>query len=319
MSLLFQRMSRWAAWLLAPAGVLLFLDPVSAQVSRRLQACSPYSQPANDPSSEITGIETPRPPRIIVDDVTFDGPPLPGEIQTQITQLVKQIRKRAWPGWIEEVGEVVVRGTLQDEGYYHVEEKTEAQVISSDPAFQHVSITLHIDLGLEYRLGSVAFRSADPTQSLVFPADELRKLVPLSEGELFSGEKIREGLDNLRKLYGSKGYYDFTATPLIQADDAKQRISLVMELDEQKQFRIGKVKVISLDPKIQPILDSEFKPGDIFNSQAIEEFFQENKSALPPDASPEDMGVERTDVSAGIVDLRFILLTCSQFRSTLDP
>ena len=112
---------------------------------------------------------------------------------------------------------------------------------------------------------------------------KLRKLIPLSEGDLFkASEKIRESLDNLSKLYGSQGYYDFTATPLTQADDANQRISLVMELDEQRQYRIGNVKVISLDPKIQPILDSEFKPGDILNSQAVEEFFQENKLCLTP-------------------------------------
>jgi hypothetical protein len=251
--------------------------------------------------------------------VRFDGPPLPAEIQTQLIQVLKQIRKRASPGWVGEVGEVVVQGLLQDEGYFRVEEKAEAQVITSDPSFQHVSITLYIDLGPQYRLGSVAFRSADPNQPLVFPTDELRKLVPLSEGDLFSGEKICEGLVNLRKLYGSKGYYDFTATPLTQADDPNQRISLVMELDEQKQFRIGKIKVISLDPRIQRILESKLKPRDIFNSQAVEKFFQENKSALPPDASPEDMDVERRDVRAGIIDLRFILLTCSQFRSTLDP
>ena len=104
-----------------------FLDPVSAQVSRRLQACSPYSQSANGPSSARLGIETPPPPRIVVDDVRFDGPPLPAEIQTQLIQLVKQIRNELRLAWVDEVREVLVQGTLQDEGYSRAEERAEAK------------------------------------------------------------------------------------------------------------------------------------------------------------------------------------------------
>lgn len=310
-------MIRRAAWPWAVAGILLFVDPISAQVSRRLQGCRPYSQPANGLSDERARSEAPRPPRIVVDDVRFDGPALPDEINEQLAQVIKNVRTRARPGWIDEVAEILVRGTLQDEGYFRVEPKADAQVLSGDAAFQHVTITLQIDLGLQYRLGEVSFRSAYLNEALAFPLEELRATIPLSEGDLFSAEKIRESDSNLRKLYGSKGYIDFVAEPIVNVDDATQRISLIMQLDQQKQFRIGKVKVISLDPTLQPLFESIFRPGNIFNSQALEDFFQENKSAFPPNASLEDMEVEHRDVKAGIVDLRFNLLTCSQFR--IDP
>ena len=312
-------MAQRAAFLWALGGAFLCLNPASAQVARRLQGCSPYSQTSNGSYGVGTRPETPRPPRIVVDEVKFEGSTLPTEIHVQLTQLMKEIRQRAWAGWIDEVGEIVVRGALLDQGYFRIEEKAEADVLSSDAEFQHVAITLHIDLGLQYGLGEVSFRSANATEVLAFPREELRKAIPLSDGELFSTQKIREGLDNLRKLYGSKGYIDFVATPIVEADDATQRISLIMELDQQKQFRIGKVKVISLEPNLKPLLESQFKSGEIFNSNVLDSFFELNKSVLPPNASPEDMEVEHRDVRAGVVDLRFNLLTCSQFRSTLDP
>ena len=108
---IFQHMRRWAACLWALPSILLCVEPVCAQLPRGLEGCSPASQAATQ--------ETPRPPRIIVDDVRFDPSiPLPPELRTQLTQVVKEATERAVPGWLDEVLEVGVRGTLEDEGYF---------------------------------------------------------------------------------------------------------------------------------------------------------------------------------------------------------
>jgi hypothetical protein len=60
-----------------------------------------------------------------------------------------------------------------------------------------------------------------------------------------------EGPGALRKLYATRGYIDFTPTALREIDDARARISLEMELDEQKQFHVGKVEVLGAEPAIE--------------------------------------------------------------------
>src|SRR5580700_5234246 len=128
-------MRRWAACLWALPSVLLCIKPVCAQVPRRLESCSPYSQAATR--------AIPRPPRIIVDDVRFDPSiPLAPELRTQLTQVVKEARERAVPGWLDEVLEVGVSGTMEDEGYFRQRATAELQTGLTDSEVQHVFVTL---------------------------------------------------------------------------------------------------------------------------------------------------------------------------------
>jgi outer membrane protein assembly factor BamA len=67
----------------------------------------------------------------------------------------------------------------------------------------------------------------------------------------------------------------------MEVDDANREISLEVEVQEGKRFRIGRITVLSADRKMQPFLESKFKPGDVFDSQAIEEFFKETSLCYP--------------------------------------
>jgi outer membrane protein assembly factor BamA len=122
-------------------------------------------------------------------------------------------------------------------------------------------LTVHLDEGLPYRLGDVRFRSSDPTAPLVFSNEELRKLIQLREGDLFSVEKIREALDAMKELYGSHGYIDFVVSPLTDIDDEPARVSLVMEVDQLKQSRVGKIEVFGLNPAREEPTEVEAEAG----------------------------------------------------------
>lgn len=167
--------------------------------------------------------------------------------------------------------------------------------------------------GLQYRLGSLQFRSSDADDPLAFPPEQLRKLVTLKEGELFNVDKIRQSLDALRDLYSANGYIDFVATPLTDVDDGARRISLIMELDQQKQFHLGKVEVFGQNPTLEALFRSKFKPGDISDGRSAWDFLKEHKAELPPNTLPEDLWLHR-NVKSGTVDLRFSFDTCPKLE-----
>ncbi len=247
--------------------------------------------------------------RIIVDDVKFDGPVHVSEAVRQ--QVVSDLKQHNFndssdleSDWLGEIQAVGLRGVWQDQGYFKVEVTAKEEFIRNDSMGKHVRIIVHINEGPQFRLGDVQFRSSDPSEPLAFRPEELRRLIPVRERDIFSATKIREGLDALRELYGSHGYIDFVATPLTDIDDGRQRISLVMELDQQKQFRVASVEVFGLDVKMETLLKSKLKPGDVYNSQVVEDFLKQNASALPPDISPSDIELHR-DVRRGTVDFRF--------------
>jgi hypothetical protein len=89
-----------------------------------------------------------------------------------------------------------------------------------------------------YRLKSISFEHAT-----VFSADELRRQFPVRSGEKFDVAAIRKGLDNVRALYCSAGYVNFTPLPDTQVDEATRTISLVVDLDEGLLFRYGELIV----------------------------------------------------------------------------
>jgi len=53
-----------------------------------------------------------------------------------------------------------------------------------------------------------------------------------------SDEKIREGLENMRRLYASKGHMELSPVPQIVADDANRTLSVTMDIDEGAQFSV---------------------------------------------------------------------------------
>src|SRR5271156_1117166 len=234
------------------SGVVLALvwpSPTCAQLPPELERCLPYpsyAQEIRDMDEEVAakmGVKAS--PRIIIDDVKFDGPIHISDSDRQ--QLVSELKERSYRAdydWLSEVQEIGIKNVWRDRGYFKVEVSAKEELLRSDSAGEHVLVIVHVDEGAQYRLGSVRFRSSDPDVPLAFPPEELRKLIPMNEGDIFSAEKIREGLEALKLLYGSDGYIDFVAKPLIDIDDGTEhRISLVMELDQQKQFRLAKIEV----------------------------------------------------------------------------
>lgn len=245
-------------------------------------------------------------PKIIVDDVRFDSPlHLPDS--SEEPQIISEIRQHVLDlgsEGLEEVLETRIRGAWEDQGYFKVRASGQTQVMSSDAAYEHVLVTIHVDPGQQYRLGSLGFRSSDPDapETLAFPQEELRKLIPLQEGDIFNTTKIRESLDAMKKFYDSHGFINFVATPITDVDDVALRISLVMELSEDKQFRVRKVEVFGLKPSKAAMLTSTVKPGDVFQNRLVEAFVKANRPEFLDVNSSEVLDM-RKDEKEGTVDV----------------
>ena len=97
---------------------------------------------------------------------------------------------------------------------------------------QSVRVEWNVSNRIQFRMGSLKFRSSDPEVGLVFKSDLLARAFPIKEGEVFSADKIRKALDNYKKLYGEYGYIDFVPEPVTEIDDVKKVVNLTMEFDQ---------------------------------------------------------------------------------------
>lgn len=315
------------SWFRPRSALLLFVcaivgtAPAFGQIPPRLKRCLPYPTLADEvrdaqrevDSNSAAATSTPGARQsVVIDDVKFDAPiHLQDSDRVRLVARLKASRFEVNSRWLEQVQDPWIRGAWTDEGYFRVESTARAQVIKTDASLEHVLLTIHVNEGLQYGLGDLTYRSADPTDHLVFPNEELRSLLHMHEGDIFSAEKVRDAIEAMKQLYASRGYIDFVVTPLTDIDDERGRISLIMEVDQGKQYRLEKIEVFTSDQGIETLVRSSFRVGDVFDSKLISNFLAQNKSSLPPDVSMDDIDLHR-NVKNGTVDLRFNFQTCPQ-------
>ena len=132
----------------------------------------------------------------------------------------------------------------------------------------------------------------------------------LHRGELFDVAKIRQGLESIGRLYGSKGYIDATPEPDTTVDDKNGIIDLLVKVDEGGQYHVRMVETHGLDLRTDRLLKSRFEPGQVFDSIAFRKFFDEQKAALPRGVSLNDAIHVRRDTGDASVDLTVHFRPC---------
>jgi outer membrane protein insertion porin family len=85
---------------------------------------------------------------------------------------------------------------------------------SADGKTRWIQLQVPITEGKKYRVGNFDFEG-----NTVVKGDVLRPLFKLEKGEVYSQKKIKKGLEKAQELYGSGGYFEFTAYPDLQPRD----------------------------------------------------------------------------------------------------
>lgn len=132
-----------------------------------------------------------------------------------------------------------------------------------------LKIVIPVNEGRQYTTGEV--RIEDNTE---FTVDELKAVVGFKKGELIRGTQIQNALDNLKKLYGSRGYIqfnpdfypDFHESP---TDPAKGVADLVFKMEEGKQYTLHRLEFIGNHFTRDNVLRREvlLNEGDRYNKQ----------------------------------------------------
>jgi outer membrane protein assembly factor BamA len=201
-------------------------------------------------------------------DVSFVGSlRLPVSDQEQIVNSVKQATYRASLGDARDEGLEKIKQGWQDHGYFNAQVTGETRTLSISPESYRIALSVQVEEGLRYNLKGITFKNNKAIGNI----DTLRGFFQIADGEVFSREKIGKGLEDLRKAYGEIGFVNFTSVPDTQFDDENGLISLVIDVNEGKQFRIGSVKVLGLDDAArEDVLKALPKRGEIFNSRIWE-------------------------------------------------
>ena len=173
-----------------------------------------------------------------------------------------------------------VRAEYQNRGYFKVlveDPKTDIHdtghtgphvPLLQSGAGKAVDITMPIEEGARYRLGSITFKNNKAITNTV----ALRNLFPIKDGDIFSREKVAKGLENIRKAYGEAGYINFTSVPDTSFDDEKKVVNLIIDVDEGKQFYVRRIEFQGNTTTRDKVIRREIvlEEGQIYNSRLWE-------------------------------------------------
>jgi hypothetical protein len=235
--------------------------------------------------------------------VRLVGTHLPAPV---LSKIITALQGARYAG-IESQGEISerARDQFQSRGYFEVEIMPEFKIISGTKCFHHISATFNVHQGNKFRLGSISFKNA----KAAFSNNDLRKLLPMENSEVFDTSKVRLGLEQLRKAYAKLGYIDFTAVPDTKIHRERRLIDLTLDLDEGKQFRVRQIGVAGLtDERFQQFYALfPLKEGALYDPGALEQFFERHREFLQKNfQSTQDLDVSKND-EAYTVDLRIDL------------
>jgi outer membrane protein insertion porin family len=153
---------------------------------------------------------------------------------------------------IEDI-EVGIHGVYADNGYF--------KALVKDPILENidtegwrlgipltgrtkgkaVNMTIPIDEGERYRMGTLKIASSDPDKGLSLKVDALKNVFPLKQGDIFSSAKIRKALADYGKIYGRYGFIDFVPTPETDINEEAKRIDVTMKFEEGKQYYVRRI------------------------------------------------------------------------------
>lgn len=174
-----------------------------------------------------------------------------------------------------------VRSAYQDKGYFTAKvldatvniHRTGGQgwrlpLIKENKTGLYADIKLPVEEGQLYKLRKMNFVGVKLFRA---PETLAGALFHMQPGDTFSTAKLRDGLKNMRDLYGQFGYMDFVPEPSFDFPGGDQ-IDLTLTADEGKQFFVRRIEFSGNLTTRDKVIRREIllDEGDMFNSKLWE-------------------------------------------------
>jgi hypothetical protein len=182
-----------------------------------------------------------------------------------------------------------IRFKVRDQGYPLAEVVVAQITLHSAPHACTADVRYSVHSGSRYRLGEIKFH-VDPGEP-AFSSTQLRAQFPIQNGAMFSSQKIADGLNNLRDLYGSAGYANFGAIPKATYDDAHHIFTLNIDVDQGIPVSFGKLLMEGVEPRAgvaQQLLTSWKEiEGKRYNLRLLNGWLKRSEASWPPEAAAQ--------------------------------
>lgn len=129
-----------------------------------------------------------------------------------------------------------LRSFYMDSGYINF--AINSTQVSITPDKSGVYVTINISEGEQFRVSDVTI-----TGDTILSTDELRVLIPIKSGDIFSRSSVIKGNEKIGEKLGNLGYAFANINPIPQLNDEKREVSLNYYVDPGKRVFVRRVTV----------------------------------------------------------------------------
>ncbi len=209
-------------------------------------------------------------PKLVVRKITFVG-----NYSVKESDLTKAMTTKKWnllsffnksgklvPSQLE-ADRLAIRRVFQNQGFADVI-VSDADTVAYDA--DSVELVFTIQEGIQYRVNAVTIEGVN-----IVPVDEIRGILKMKEGELFTPNGLTGDLTALGDFYGARGYIDRVVLPEITpAGDGAVDINYT--IDEGIQSYVNLVNIQGNSRTKDRVIRRELavKPGEIYDTTLVD-------------------------------------------------
>ncbi|MBM4287619.1 MAG: outer membrane protein assembly factor BamA [Deltaproteobacteria bacterium] len=160
-----------------------------------------------------------------------------------------------------------------------------------------IYITIPIDEGPQYRVGSVDFRG-----DLLEPPEKLRQYLSITREKVYNREAIQADLTTLSDLYADQGYAYADVTPLLRENEADRTVDITFDIQQGEKVYFERIEIVGNIKTRDKVIRRELRifEQDLFSASKIKrstqnlrrlEFFEDVNFSTSPGSSPDRINV----------------------------
>jgi outer membrane protein assembly factor BamA len=142
--------------------------------------------------------------------------------------------------WFRQILDASVRSFYEARGRVRVAFPKIRTEPVADVAGVHVFVT--VDEGETYKLGKVEIAGPTP-----LPSGELLRTGDFQTGEVANFDRVKDGLERIRKALRRSGYLDAKVAVDRDVHDAEKIVDVAIHIDAGPEYLMGKLTIVGLD------------------------------------------------------------------------
>jgi outer membrane protein insertion porin family len=211
-----------------------------------------------------------------------------------------------------------------DHGY--IQARVEGYDTAVDRDRARVTVTFSLVEGPQYRVDQVRIQGVS-----VFPEEEVRRLIRIKSGDVYSRSRLREAVRAIADLYSTIGRAAVDVVPRSEPFPATATVNLIFDIAEGPEVYVERINISGNTRSQDKILRREIPmaEGDLFTLQKLQRarqrlinlgYFEKVDITTQPgkDKTRIIVNVEVTERPTGIFSIGGGFSSVDQFIATLD-